>query len=133
MIWVLYVARDEHSLPAGVPHESLSLLGILVLAEIGNEHVGAFARVGDRNGAADTAICASDDRLLVCESTAAAIAALAVVGHRFHRFRFTGHRLFLFGKGRLGTRSHGSGTLGLSNELLERILNGRVGTRFHGF
>jgi hypothetical protein len=43
MICILHVARDEHSLPAGVLHESLSLLGIFVLAEIGNEHVGTLA------------------------------------------------------------------------------------------
>jgi hypothetical protein len=43
MICILHVARDEHSLPAGVLYESLSLLGIFVLAEIGNEHVGTLA------------------------------------------------------------------------------------------
>jgi hypothetical protein len=43
MICILHVARDEHSLPAGVLHESLSFLGIFVLAEIGNEHVGTLA------------------------------------------------------------------------------------------
>jgi hypothetical protein len=106
-ICVLHVARHEHGLPAGVLHECLSPFGVVVLAEIGNQHVGAFARIGDRNRSTNTAVCTGDDRFLAGESTGAAVAALAVVGHRFHRLRFAGHWLFLLGKGRLGMRSHG--------------------------
>src|SRR6266403_4910505 len=130
MVRVLHIAREEHSFPAGVLYQFFSLLGVIVLAEIGDQYVGTLARVGDRNCSANATVCASDDRLLVCESTAAAVAALAVVGHRFHHVRFAGHWLFLLGKGGLRMRTHGVGTLGSSNELLRQILNGRLRSKF---
>jgi hypothetical protein len=101
VIRVLHVARDEHSLPAGVPHQFLSLLGVVVLAEIGNQHVGTFARIGDRDRSPNAAVCTGDDRFLVGESTGAVIAKLAVVRHRFHHLRFAGHWLFLLTVGTL--------------------------------
>jgi hypothetical protein len=48
MVRVLHIARDEHSFPAGVLYQFLSLLGVIVLAEIGDQYVGTLARVGDR-------------------------------------------------------------------------------------
>src|SRR5262245_1374072 len=118
MIRTLYVAGDEHSLPAGVFYESLSLLSILVLVEVGDEHVCTLARISDRNCPAYTAVCAGDDRLLICKPTAASVGALAVVRHRFHNFRLARHRLWLLGKRGLRMLIHGSRHLA---KVLERI------------
>ena len=118
MIRVLYVAGDEHSLPAGILYESLSLLSILVLVEVRDEHVCTLARISDRNCTAYTAICAGDDRLLIRKPTAASVGALAVVRHRFHNFRLARHRLCLVGKRGLRMLIHGSRHLA---KVLERI------------
>jgi hypothetical protein len=40
MVRVLHIARDEHSFPAGVLYQFFSLLGVIVLAEIGDQYVG---------------------------------------------------------------------------------------------
>src|SRR5437016_14623173 len=73
VVRLLYVASDKHSLPAGVLHKSLGLLGIVVLIQIGNEHVGALARIRDGDRAADPAVRAGDNRLLSGEATRASV------------------------------------------------------------
>src|SRR5439155_4600931 len=56
VVRLLYVASDKHSLPAGILHESLGLLGVIVLIQIGNEHVGALARIRDGDRPANSAL-----------------------------------------------------------------------------
>jgi hypothetical protein len=51
-----------------------------VLVQVGDQHVGAFAREGEGDGAADAAVAAGDDGRLVLEAAVADIARLAVVG-----------------------------------------------------
>ena len=91
LVRLLYVASDKHSLPAGILHESLGLLGVIVLIQIGNEHVGALARIRDGDRAADPAVRAGDNRLLSGEATRASVGFFAMIGHRLHRVRFAWH------------------------------------------
>src|SRR5689334_18085423 len=108
MIRVLDVAGHKHSLPARLLYESLSLLGILVLVEVRDEHVCTLAGICDRYCSANTAVCAGDHGLLIRKSTAASVGALAMVRDRLHNFRLARHRLCLLGKRGLRMLVHGS-------------------------
>src|SRR5947209_9880161 len=106
MVRVLHIARDEHSFPAGVLYQFLSLLGIIVLIQIGNEQVRALARICNGDRAADSAVRAGDDSLLASQATRAPVGLFAMIGHRLHCVSFTGHWLFLLGKGGLRRLVH---------------------------
>ena len=47
--------------------EPRRLGGVVVLVEVGDEHVGALAREGQRDGAADAAVAAGDDGRVALE------------------------------------------------------------------
>jgi hypothetical protein len=64
----LDVARCENSLAARFLDPLLRFLRVLILVEIGNKHIRAFASIGDRHGPADSAVGAGDDRLLAGKS-----------------------------------------------------------------
>src|SRR5438874_2104793 len=111
VVRLLYIASNKHGLPARVLHKPLGLLGVFMLIQIGNEHVRALARIRDGDRAADSAVRARDDRLLVGEATRAAVRFFAMIGQRLHRVRFAGHWLLLLWKRGLGVLIHGDITL----------------------
>jgi hypothetical protein len=94
------VAGDEQGLPPLRLDQCLRLGGIVMFVEIGDEHVRALARKGQRDRAADAAVAAGDDRLFAREPARSLVARLAMIGARVHRSGATGDRLLLFGIGR---------------------------------
>src|SRR5262245_19636741 len=70
---LLYVASDQHSLPACLLHKSLGLLGIIIVIQIRNEHAGALARIRYGDRAANSAVAAGDNRLFSGETARAAV------------------------------------------------------------
>ncbi len=105
---VLDVAREQDGFAAGVLDQALALLGVLMLAEIGDQHVGALARERDGHRAADAAIAAGDDRFLAGQAPRAFVRLLAVVGDGIHLPGEARHRLLLLGERRLGIVDHWS-------------------------
>ena len=85
---VVQVTRHQHRL-AGV---------LLLLGQVGDEHVGALAGEGDRHGTADAGVPARDDRGLALELAGASVALLAAVGDGLHLRLDAGDLLLLFGK-----------------------------------
>ena len=67
MLGILDVAGYQHGLAASSLDQAFGVLGILVLFKIRDENVRPFPRIGNGDGAADAAIAAGDDRLLVLE------------------------------------------------------------------
>ena len=65
------VAGELDRLAALVGDQTHGFLGVLVLLEIDDGDLGAFARHGDRDRAADAAVAAGDQRHLVLEPAAA--------------------------------------------------------------
>src|SRR6516225_7119194 len=96
----LYVAGNDNGLSPGLVHKPLGLLGILVLAQVGNEDVRPFPCKSKRDRSTDPAVGAGDDRLLVHEPARSAISPFAMIRHRLHRRRCSGHGLLLPGKRR---------------------------------
>ena len=92
------VARHQYTLAAGVFNELRHLGGILVFVEIGDQHVGALAGVGDGDRAADAAVAAGDHRALAGQPARAAVGVLATVRHWTHRRLHTGNLLLLLWK-----------------------------------
>ena len=64
--------------------------------------VGALAREGERDGAADARVGAGDQRDLVAQAAVADVRVLAVVGQRLHVGLAARRLLLLLGKRRLG-------------------------------
>jgi len=105
---VLDVAREQDGFAAGVLDQALGLIGILMLAEIGDQHVGTLARKRQRHRAADAAVAAGDDRLPAGQPPRAFVGLLAVIGDRIHLPGEARHRLFLLGERRRGIIDHWS-------------------------
>ena len=103
---VLDVAREQDGFAAGVLDQALGLLGVLMLAEIGDQHVGALARKRKRHRAADAAVAAGDDRLFAGQPPRAFVGLLAVIGDGLHLLGEARHRLLLFGEWRLRIIDH---------------------------
>src|SRR6185437_5774267 len=78
------VATDEHGAAPGLLDELGDLGRVVVLAQVGNEDVGAFPRVRDGDRPADPAVRAGDHRHLAGELAGAPVAGLPGVGHRIH-------------------------------------------------
>ncbi len=79
-----------------------------MLIQIGDDEIGAFARIGDRDGAADAAVAAGDDGLLAVQFARSAIGLFAVIGTRLHGVGATGHRLLLPRERRIDVLIHGA-------------------------
>ena len=109
------IAGDQQRLAARLLNQSLRLGGVLILGQIGNDHIRAFAGKGDGDGAADAAVRASDDRFLIGQLAMADIAVFAMIGARIHRLGLTGHVLLLFGLWWGGAFVHGPSLLARSN------------------
>src|SRR5215217_8432904 len=84
MLRISYVALHEHHAAARLFDIFRGVLGVGILTEIGNQYVGAFARVGDRNGASNARVATSDHGDLIGQLAAAFIALLTTVGYRSH-------------------------------------------------
>ena len=61
MIGIADVAGDQDDLASLALHQRLDLGGILVLVQIGDDDVGTFPGIGDRDRAADAAVATGDD------------------------------------------------------------------------
>ena len=94
------IAGDEHRFSPRLFDQSLRLLGVLMLIQVGDDDVRAFTGIGDRNRAADAAVAAGDDGFLARQFVAAAVRVFTVIGPRFHRVCSAGHRLMLSRKRR---------------------------------
>ena len=100
------VAGDQDGVASFGLDQSLHLMRVVVLVEIGDDDIGAFARIGERDRAADAAIRACDHGFLAVELARAAITGFAVVWARVHLRGRARHRLFLVGIRRLGIIRH---------------------------
>jgi hypothetical protein len=118
------VASHRDGAASRLAHPPRRLLGVLVLAEIGDQHVGALAREGDRHGASDPRIRPGDQRHPPFELAGPFVAVLAMIRLGPHLVRRAGRRLLLGGLGRLGP-----GILGVGHRLSPR---GRRGTARRG-
>lgn len=103
---MLDVAREQDGFAAGVLDQALGLIGILMLAEIGDQHVGTLARKRQRHRAADAAVAAGDDRLFARQPPRAFVGLLAVIGDGIHLPGDPRHRLLLRGERWLGIIDH---------------------------
>ena len=90
------IAVDQHGLAAGLLHQRGGVLGVVVLVEVGDQHVGALAGVGDRHRPSDAAVAAGDHRGLAGQLAGSAIAVLAAVRPGSHRGLGTWDVLLLF-------------------------------------
>jgi hypothetical protein len=95
---ILYVARHQDAVPPSVFHQALSLFGILVLAIVADQHIGAFAGEGEYDGTPDPAITPGDNRLLSDKSPGSFVGGLSVVRHRIHSGGTARHWLLLIWK-----------------------------------
>src|SRR5688572_33318654 len=84
MALVTDVAGERHRPAPSLLDPSRRILRVLVLAEVGNQHVGALAGEGDRYGAANAGIAAGDQCNAVSKAATALVALLAMIGHRLH-------------------------------------------------
>src|SRR5690606_117828 len=78
------VALDQQRAPALGLDVALHLLGVLVLLEVEDRHVGALLREVDRHGAADAAVAAGDRRDLALELAAGPVGLALVARRRDH-------------------------------------------------
>jgi hypothetical protein len=102
------VAGKQHGRASGFLHEALRLFCVVVLIEIGDDDVRAFARESDGDRAPDAAVRSGDDGLFAGQFAAPAIGILAVIGLRPHRLGMPRHRLTLTRKRRFRTFVHGA-------------------------
>ena len=82
VLGIAQVAAHLHGLAPGGLDQLGRLGGVLVLVEVGDEHVGALARERQRDRAADPAVAAGHDGGEALELAAAPVALLAVIGGR---------------------------------------------------
>jgi hypothetical protein len=105
---VANVARNGEARPPALPDERDDLARVrLLLRKVVDGDVRAFARRGDRPGAAHAGIAARDQRLAAGEPSGAAIAGLAVVRPGIHLARKTGQGCDCLGNGGFGYLSTG--------------------------
>src|SRR6185437_8272009 len=98
MCWVGQITADQYTFAAGVVHQLRHVLRIVIFIEVGNQHIGAFSRKGDRDRAADPAVTTGDHRTFAGQPARASITAFAAIRNRVHARLYTGHRLLLLGK-----------------------------------
>lgn len=85
MLAIRDIAGQKQRAASGFLDPALRFLGVVMLVEIGDGDVRAFARIGDRHRAADAAVRARDERDFAGEPVAALVARFAVIGRRVHR------------------------------------------------
>ena len=101
---ILQVAGDQHRLASLLLDQFLDLFGVIMLVQIGDQNVGAFARIGNGDGAANAAVASGDDRFLAVQPFGSLVAGLTVIRPRLHPRRRSRHGLLLRRKWRLRIR-----------------------------
>lgn len=96
------VPWKDHGFASRVLDPARGLIGVLLLAQIGNHDIGALAGEGDGDCPADTRIRARDQRHFPSEAPCPGVTLLAVVRNRLHLIRQTRRRLLLLRLGRKG-------------------------------
>ncbi len=71
MVGVLQVAGHQVGAAPGLFDQLARHVRLVVLVEVGDHHVGALARVGQRNGPPDAAVGAGDERGHILEPAGA--------------------------------------------------------------
>ena len=108
------VAGDRYAAPAFALDEARRLLRVLSLVKIDDGHICAFAREEDRDGTADAAVAAGDQRHLALEPAAAAKTG-RVVGLGRHGALATGLPVLVLRGERLFRLCHGLRPLPVSS------------------
>jgi hypothetical protein len=93
------VAADQQAFPSFLLNRLPGALGILILFQVDNRNIGAFARVQHGDAAPDAAVTAGDDRNLALELPRAEIVRRVVKGLGIELVFVPGLRLMLLGKG----------------------------------
>jgi hypothetical protein len=94
---IAQITGHQNRLAARLLHPARRVAGVvLLLVQVREEHIGALAGVGDRDGLADTAVTTGDQGLLPGQPTRSAVAVLTVVGPG-PQLRFGTRRLLLLG------------------------------------
>src|SRR5690349_3189623 len=94
MVLVLDVAGHRDAGAPGLADPVARDTGVgFLFGKVADEDVGAFAREGDGDGAADAAVAAGDQRLPTGEPPEPRVRGLAMIGGRVH-FRVEPRRLY---------------------------------------
>src|SRR5215218_4842713 len=91
---ICHVALDQYGASTCLLNIALSVLGVGVLTEVRDQHVGTFSRVRDGDGSAYPGVATGDHRDLVGQLSTALITFLAAV--RYRRYLRLSARHFLF-------------------------------------
>jgi len=78
------IAAHQGAFASSLFDPFLRFLRVAILAEIGYQHIRAFARKGDCDRATDPAVTAGDDDPLPFETAGALVAFFAVIGLGVH-------------------------------------------------
>jgi len=97
-------AAAGHRFATGLFDPARGLLRVVMLVEIADQHIGALAREGDGDGAANAGIGAGDQRGAALELPGAFVGVLAVIGTRLHLARLARRLLLRRFEGRLRGR-----------------------------
>ena len=74
------IARNGDGFAPGITYQSGGLLRVVFLVEIGDQHVRAFSRKGQGDGAPDAAVAARDDDRAPGQFPAASVGDFAMIG-----------------------------------------------------
>jgi len=94
------IPGDRERLSPGVAYQARGLRCVLILAQVGDRHIGPLAGEGKGHRPPDPGIAPGDQRHLAGEAIVAVVGLLAVVGDRPHRARAAGRGLLLLREGR---------------------------------
>src|SRR5215216_3674163 len=89
------ITLDQAGLAARFLHVALDLLGVGVLAEVGDQDIGTLAGVRDRHGPSDPGVRSGDHRDLALELSRSLVAVLAAVRDGSHLALNAGYVLLL--------------------------------------
>ena len=106
MVGILDVSGTEHGLASCGLDQTLRLRGILVLVEVRQQYIRAFASVRDGDCAPDPAIGAGDQSALARQFVRSTVTVFAMIGDRLNGLGLTRHRLLLLGKRRFRMLDH---------------------------
>jgi len=87
----LNIARHEHRLAAGSFDKTRGVMSVLMLVEIGDQHIRAFPRKGDCHCPSNAAVTAGDNGLFAGQPVGPLIGGLAVIRDRPHVSGRAGH------------------------------------------
>jgi len=104
------IAAHQDAFSPGFFDPFLRFLRVVILAQIGYQHIRALAREGYRDSATDPAVTAGNADPLSFETAGALVAVFAVIGLGMHCLGRTRNTLLLLRQGRLdlvgGSLSH---------------------------